>query len=82
MNRDVIKLYYIPIFFIFYIKNMENKLEQLSLQELLTLNDAIQNYQKKMMSDNDIANGLYYNQLTILKNKVYNRIKEKLDEYI
>ena len=61
---------------------MENKLEQLSLQELLTLNDAIQNYQKKMMADNDIANGLYYNQLTILKNKVYNRIKEKLDEYI
>lgn len=61
---------------------MDNKLDQLSLQELLTLNETIQIYQKKMITDNDVSNGLYYNQLTILKNKVYNRIKEKLDEYI
>lgn len=61
---------------------MNNKIEQLTLQELLTLNDAIQIYQKKMITDNDVNNGLYYNQLTILKNKVLNQIKEKLNEYL
>lgn len=75
-------LYYNPIFFIFYTKKMNNKIEQLTLQELLTLNDAIQIYQKKMITDNDVNNGLYYNQLTILKNKVLNQIKEKLNEYL